>query len=223
VSSRFGRFGKLEPERRSGEEAAPRRPSVEDRFGTSEPAAQEGPSPGAEDDGQLVVCCALCHTDAEATAEACPSCGASFSTPEQRAFNEALEKRRSHARELRARAEAEAAEARRVREERLREQAEARQQEAATALERARTSQESFQRDPVGHVAREIGGALGAALGRAFPHPLARVAFVLGCLGFVMALAWIVPAVRGLLCLGFLVVFILATVLNRAVRIFGRF
>jgi hypothetical protein len=223
VSFRLRRFSKLEPKRPAGEEMDLRRPSVGSRFDAGGPQAAEGPSAGLTDGGQLVVCCALCHADAEPTAEVCRSCGASFSTPEQRAFNEALEQRRRQARERRAQAEAEAAEARRVLEERLRREAEARRQEASAGLERVRSAHESFRRDPVGHVAREIGGGLGRALRRLLPHPLARLAFVLGVMGSVFVLAFLVPAVRALLCVGFLALVVLFSLFNRAVRVFGRF
>jgi hypothetical protein len=216
---RLGRFGNLEPERRPEEAEPSRQPSVEDRFAARGPAeADEG---GGEDEGPALVRCALCRADSEATAEACSSCGASFSTPEQRTFNEALEKQRLHVRASRARAEAEAAEARRRREERLREQVAARRAEeeaqrtqAESWSEQVQRNQESFRNDPVGHVAREVGRTIGGGLGRLFPSPLARLAFVLGSLTFVILLAWFVPAVRALLCFGAFLLMMLIGALN---------
>lgn len=211
TGGRLDRFKKLEPEQRrdatpsAGEDGTTgdaRESPLEDRFGAGDDADGRPFDPPDEDSGQLFVRCALCKKDSDGAAEACPGCGASFSTPEQRAFNEgfwkerraertAREEERRRVREERARAEAEALEARRLREERLREEAERRPRE---------TPLDNWTGDPLGSAARSVGRNLGAWAVRVIPDPRARSALLVSAIIALPVAFWVSPIFRSLVC-----------------------
>lgn len=230
--TRATRFAKLEPERERARPESGPRPSLEDRFGAGMQADPEdvaagpeqagGPSAQKSDDAPSLVRCALCRKDSPAAAESCAFCGAAFSTPEQRTFNETLEKRRQIVRESRLQAEEKAAQARRMRDERQREERETRQVQEETRLERAQEAHASFTIDPLGHVAREMGGMIGKGLARLFPNPVARLAFVSGTLFAGAVVVYFSPLLRALSCFGIVALVFLLASLRRTVDFLRR-
>lgn len=213
--TRSARFGKLEPERERTRPESEPIPSLESRFGGEAAESTAGPEDEGLDDRTSLVRCAFCRKDSPAAAETCGSCGAAFSTPEQRAFNEALEKRRQLVRESRIQAEEKAAEARRVREERQREAQDRRHREEQDRLAEASTAHASFTSDPVGHVAREVGGAAGKSLARLFPNPGVRLAVVSGTLLLGAVVVYLSPLLRAFSCFGIVALIFLLASLNR--------
>jgi len=211
TGGRLDRFKKLEPERRrdvarsSGEDGTAgdaRESSLEDRFGGGDDAEDRPLEPPDEDSGQLFVRCALCKKDSDGAAEACSGCGASFSTPEQRAFNEvfwkerraertAREEERGRVREARAQAEAEAAEARRQREERLGAEVERRQREGPP---------DDWTDDPLGSAARSLGRRVGGWAVLLIPDPRARAAVMVSVIIAAPVAFWVSPVFRSLVC-----------------------
>jgi hypothetical protein len=216
--TRATRFGKLEPERERTRPGSPPSPSLEDRFGAGTP---EDDVPEAADATSLVRC-ALCRKDSPVSAESCASCGAAFSTPEQRAFNEALEKRRQLVRESQLRAEEKVALARRTRDERQGEEREARQEQERVRRESAQETHASFTSDPIGHVAREVGGAIGKSLARLFPSLWARLAFVSGSLLLGGVVLYLSPWLRALSCFGMVALVFLLASLSRTLDFLRR-
>jgi hypothetical protein len=204
------RFERLERERAAdagSSGAAPRPSTVESRFGDPT-AADPAPAPersGAEgarfeeaaDEGRLrvrddadhglsFVRCALCRADNYATAACCSNCEADLTTPDQRAFNQALWRKHVADKEEEDR-EVEAVRERRAAAER--EQADAmRQRESLERdLERRRElglplDDQDDVSDPMRAGARSLGALIGRAIARWLPNRTTRFA-VFGAVG----------------------------------------
>jgi len=194
--SRLRRFENLERARPESRGRAADRPELADRFGVDPAGPTAGPAGSADpiphrfeaeedpgstlrlreiDDGQPFVRCALCHADGHVASVACSHCGADLTTPEQRAYNEALWRRqdaeRTEQREqiakmeaARAAAEHEAAEVRREFDEILRRH------------RRGSRSGVDDATDTIRDGARSLGGLLGGWLRRAVPDRTYRIA-----------------------------------------------
>jgi len=179
----------------AGDTLAPARPASGQRSG-GQPARFETPLAEAPlrvleiDDSQPFVRCAECHGDGHATSVRCQHCGTDLTTREQRAFNEALWKRRL---EEKAQEELEAERLRARREPADREMAEAIRLRAAIEQDLERRLALGLPLDPTDAVnpleasARRAGRAIGRGFRRALPHRSGRVVF-LGSIGAMAAL-----------------------------------
>jgi hypothetical protein len=224
---RLDRFGRLEAERRpvraapqppgssrvearfrSGAEAAavdaePSPPTSQGRSG-GQPARFETPTVEEPplrvldvENSQPFVRCAECRADGHATSVRCQHCGSDLTTREQRAFNEALWKRRL---QEKAEEEREVERLRTAREEADREMAEAFRLRAALEqdLERRMALGILLERPGAGADAievsgRRVGEALGRWFRRSFPERRTRIA-VLGALAAISVVVLVASA-----------------------------
>ena len=194
--SRLRRFENLERARSEARGRAADRPELADRFGVDRAGPTAGPAGSADpiphrfeaeedpasslrvrdiDDGQPFVRCAFCRADGHVASLACSHCGADLTTPEQRAYNEALWRKQLAERAeeqaqvakleaARAAAEREAAEVHREFDEILRRHRRGTRRGIDDATDTIRDG------------ARSLGGLLGGWLRRAVPDRTYRIA-----------------------------------------------